>query len=324
MSDLVTIDDVRAAAEHIAGVAVRTPVVPCLWSPGLWLKPENLQPIGAFKVRGAVHAVACLAPDARAKGVVTHSSGNHGQALAFAARRFGVPCVVVMPDAAAGIKRKAVLALGAEVVVVPPAERESATRRLADERGLAIVPPFDDRNVIAGQGTVGLEIVSDLPSVECVLVPVGGGGLASGVASAVKALDPSVKVVGVEPELAADAEESLSAGKLVVWSPELTYRTVADGLRTHLSELTFAHLADRLDGIVTVTEEEILSTVGVLAVSARLVAEPSGAVAAAAWLHRRDELSSRFGVGDGPAVAVVSGGNIEPSLLATVVGAVAG
>ncbi len=255
MSDLVTIDDVRAAAEHIAGVAVRTPVVPCLWSPGLWLKPENLQPIGAFKVRGAVHAVACLAPDARANGVVTHSSGNHGQALAFAARRFGVPCVVVMPDAAAGIKRKAVLALGAEVVVVPPAERESATRRLAEERGLAIVPPFDDRNVIAGQGTVGLEIVSDLPSVECVLVPVGGGGLASGVASAVKALDPSVKVVGVEPELAADAEESLRAGKLVVWSPELTYRTVADGLRTHLSELTFAHLADRLDGIVTVTED---------------------------------------------------------------------
>lgn len=318
MSDLVTIDEVRAAAEHIAGVAVRTPVVPCLWSPGLWLKPENLQPVGAFKVRGAVHAVACLAPQVRANGVVTHSSGNHGQALAFAARRFEIPCVVVMPDVAASVKREAVLALGAEVVLVSPADRESTTMHLAEERGLAVVPPFDDRDVIAGQGTVGLEIVSDLPSVACVLVPVGGGGLASGVASAVKAMDPSVRVVGVEPELAADAEESLRSGKLVVWPTELTYRTEADGLRTHLSELTFAHLVDRLDGIVTVTESEILSTVGTLARSARLVAEPSGAVAAAAWLDRRDELRSRFGIADGPIVAVVSGGNIEPSLLAEI------
>jgi threonine dehydratase len=149
-----------------------------------------------------------------------------------------------------------------------------------------------------------------------VLVPVGGGGLAAGVATAVRARHPAARIVGVEPELAADAAESLAAGSLVMWPVEQTYRTIADGLRTHLSELTLAHLRARLDGIITVSEAEILSTVGVLARSARVVAEPSGAVAAAAWLHHRPELSERFGVTDGPAVAVVSGGNIDPTLLA--------
>jgi threonine dehydratase len=180
---------------------------------------------------------------------------------------------------------------------------------LVAERGLSPIPPFDHRDVIAGQGTVGLEIVEDLPGVEVVLVPVGGGGLASGVATAVKGLRPSALVIGVEPAEAADAQESLATGDLVAWPVEQTYRTIADGLRTQLSELTFAHLRARLDGIVTVSEEEILSTVGRLARSARLVVEPSGAVAAAAFLHHRDELPA------GATVAVLTGGNIGPELL---------
>jgi threonine dehydratase len=307
--DLISLDDVRAAAKNLEGVAVHTPLLPWIGHDGLWLKPESLQPIGAFKVRGAYHAVACLPAEERAAGVVTHSSGNHGQALAYAARAFGVPAVVVMPDVAAQVKIDATRALGAEVVLVPPAERLSRMRQLVAERGLNPVPPFDHRDVIAGQGTVGLEIVEDLPGLDVVLVPIGGGGLASGVATAVKALRPAAFVIGVEPAEAADAQESLATGDLVAWPVEQTYRTIADGLRTQLSELTFAHLRARLDGIVTVSEEEILSTVGRLARSARLVVEPSGAVAAAAFLHRRDELPA------GVTVAVLTGGNISPELL---------
>ncbi len=316
---LVTIDDVRAAAASIAGVAVRTPLLTTPSWPGLWLKPENLQPIGAFKIRGAMHALSRLPDSARANGVITHSSGNHGQALAFAAQRFGVPCVVVMPDVAPITKVEAVRALGAEVVLVQPAYREARTEELAGARGLVVIPPFDHHDVIAGQGTVGLEIMEDLPDAACVLVPVGGGGLASGVATAVKARRPSTRVVGVEPELAADALESLREGRVVRWPTEQTYRTSADGLRTQLSDLTLAHLRERLDGIMTVTEEEILATVGALARSARIVAEPSGAVAPAAWLHRWNEVRQRFDVADGPVVAVVTGGNMDPALLAELI-----
>jgi threonine dehydratase len=308
---MITIDDVRAAAKSITGVAVRTPLLPS-WAigPDLWLKPENLQPVGAFKVRGAVHALLSLPPEAQAAGVITHSSGNHGQALAYAARVVDAPVVVVIPEGAPTVKIAAIRALGAEIVVVAPAERESRTAELAAERGLTIIPPYDHRHIIAGQGTIGLEIVEDLPEVEVVLVPVGGGGLASGVATAVKALAPSAAVIGVEPALAADAADSLASGQLRPWTTEERYRTMADGLRTPLSELTFAHLRERLDGIVTVSEEEILTTVSLLARSARIVAEPSGAVATAAYLHHRGELPP------GRTVAVVSGGNIDPALLA--------
>lgn len=308
--ELVTLDDIRAAAKSVAGVAVRTPLLPCPWTDGLRIKPESLQPVGAFKLRGAYHAVSRLAADRRAAGVVTHSSGNHAQALAYAARDFGVPCVVVMPDVAPAIKIAATRALGAEVVLVPPAERVTAARRIAGERGLVQIPPFDDRDIIAGQGTVGLEIAEDLPDVGLVLVPVGGGGLASGVATAVKALCPGAAVIGVEPEYAADARESLAAGAVRPWPVEQTYRTVADGLRTSLSELTLAHLTARLDGIVTVTDREILDAVGLLARAARLVVEPSGAASVAAYLRHRAQLPP------GPAVAVLTGGNIDPALLA--------
>jgi threonine dehydratase len=312
--ELVELADVRRAARQVAGVAVRTPLLPAPWSDRLWLKPESLQPTGAFKLRGAYHAVARLPAARRAAGLVTHSSGNHGRALAYAARAFGVPCTVVMPGAAGVHKIEAVRALGAEVVIVPPDERDSRVRELVDQRGLRSVPPFDHPDVIAGQGTVGLEIVADLPDVEVVLVPVGGGGLAAGVATAVTALRPGARVIGVEPALAADARESWSAGVLRPWPVEQTYRTVADGLRTSLSELTLAHLRRRLAGIITVTEEEILDTTAAMLRQTRLVVEPSGAVAAAGYRFHRDELPA------GRTVAVVSGGNLDPALLRRLVG----
>lgn len=317
--ELVTLDEIRAAATGLEGVAVRTPLVGSPAVPRLLIKPESLQPTGAFKVRGAVHAVASLSDDARLAGVVTHSSGNHGQALAWAARHAGIACVVVMPDISPAVKVTAVRQLGADVELVPVARRLDRAQEIQQERGMAMVPPFDDPRIIAGQGTVGLEIVTDAPAAAAVLVPVGGGGLASGVSTAVKSLAPGTRVIGVEPALAADAAESLAAGQPVAWPVEQTVRTVADGLRTGLSPLTYAHLSKYLDGIVTVSEEEILSTVGSLPREFRVVAEPSGAVAPAAWLHHGPELVERFGLGDGPVVAIVSGGNLDPAVLAAAV-----
>ncbi|GAB3159976.1 threonine/serine dehydratase [Micromonospora sonneratiae] len=307
--DLVTLDHVRAAAADIADVVVRTPLLPCRWDERLLLKPESLQPVGSFKLRGATHAVARLSAEQRARGVVTHSSGNHGQALAYAARAAAAPCTVVIPENAPTVKIEQVRALDAEVVLVPPAERLTTAERIVTEQGRTMIPPYDDRRVIAGQGTVGLEIIEDLPEVEVVLVPVGGGGLASGVSTAIRAVRPSVAVIGVEPEYAADARQSLAAGEVVVWEPARTQRTSADGLRTSLSTLTFAHLRERLDGIVTVTEDEIAAAMARLAREARLVVEPSGAVAAAAHMFRGDELPT------GRTVAVVTGGNVDPARL---------
>ncbi|HEX5596441.1 MAG TPA: threonine/serine dehydratase [Micromonosporaceae bacterium] len=308
--DLVSVDDVRAAAADIAHVVVRTPLLSCPWDEGLFIKPENLQPVGSFKLRGATHAVAQLSAEQRARGVVTHSSGNHGQALAYAARVVGSPCTVVIPEGAPDVKIERVRALGAEVILVPAARRLAEAERIAAEQRRVLVPPFDDRRVIAGQGTIGLELVADLPDVEVVLVPVGGGGLAAGVATAVKALRPGVAVIGVEPAYAADARDSLAAGQVVVWDPARTYRTSADGLRTNLSPLTLRHLRELLDAIVTVTEAEIAAAMGRLVSQCRLVVEPSGAVATAARIFRADELPS------GRTVAVVSGGNVDPALLA--------
>lgn len=306
---LISLDDVRAAARNIAGVAVRTPLLPARWDGGLWLKPESLQPVGSFKLRGATHAVARLSAEQRARGVITHSSGNHGQALAYAARRAGARCVVVIPDVAPAVKIEQVRAFGAEVVLVPPPERLDAAQERAAKDGLALIPPYDHRDVIAGQGTLGLEIAEDMPDVDVVLVPVGGGGLASGVSTAITALLPHAKVIGVEPEFAADAQESLTKGELVTWPTELTYRTVADGVRTNLSELTFAHLRKRLDRIVTVTEDEIRAAMTQVVRETRLVVEPTGAVTAAARLFHAAELPT------GRTVAVVTGGNVDPQLL---------
>ncbi len=312
---LVGLEAIRRAADRLAGVTLRTPLV-AFGPPGsrTFLKAESLQPIGAFKLRGAYVAVAALGPEERARGVVTYSSGNHAQGVARAARLLGVRCVVVMPTDAPAIKRARVAADGAKIVIVGPAsdERRAVAERLAAEQGLAIIPPYDDDRIIAGQGTCGLEIAEDVPDLELVLVPVGGGGLASGVAAAVRALRPNARVVGVEPELAADARESLEQGRIVRWPAELVGRTIADGTRTQsLGERTFAHLAALLDGIVTVTEAEIAAGVRLAAEEARLVVEPSGALTIAALRYRARELGiDRL---SGTVVAVVSGGNVDPA-----------
>ncbi len=308
--ELVTVDDIRSASADITGQVLRTPLMRAPWDAELWLKPESLQPVGSFKLRGATHAVARLTAEQRSAGVVTHSSGNHGLALAHAAAAAGVPCRVVVPEGAPAVKVDRIRAYGVDVVTVPPPRRGAVARQIATETGAVLVPPFDDRRIIAGQGTIGLEIVADLPDVDVVLVPVGGGGLSSGVATAVRALRPAAAVIGVEPELAADTRDSLAAGSVVSWGEERTYRTCADGLRLPPSELTLAHLLGRLDGIVTVTEDEIRAALSRLVRDARLVVEPSAAVAVAARLFRRAELPA------GRTAAVVTGGNVEPAVLA--------
>ena len=311
---LVGLEDIRAAARRLEGVVLRTPLVP-YGRPGerTFLKAESLQSIGAFKIRGAYVAIASLTAGERARGVITYSSGNHAQGVARAARLLDTHAVVVMPDDAPALKRERVESDGAEIVVVGPASDERKTRAeaLATERGLAVIPPFDDDRIIAGQGTIGLEILQDLPSTGLVLVPVGGGGLASGVAAAIKGQRPDVRVVGIEPELAADARDSLRQGSIVRWSAADVSRTIADGTRTQaLGERTFAHLRAHLDGIITVSESEIAAGVRLVAERARLVAEPSGALPIAALAFHAAELDVDRGV---DIVAVVSGGNVDPA-----------
>jgi threonine dehydratase len=312
---LVGLDRIRAAAALLDGVAVRTPLVSFgRPSDRRFLKAESLQPIGAFKIRGAYVAIASLTPAERERGVITYSSGNHAQGVARAARLLGSRAVVVMPSDAPAIKRERVAADGAEIVVVGTAsdERQAVAERIATERGLAIIPPFDDDRVIAGQGTVGLEIAEALPDVAAVLVPIGGGGLASGVAAAVRALVPRARLIGVEPELAADAQQSLAEGRIVAWDAERTSRTIADGTRTQaIGRRTFAHLSRLLATIVTVSEAEIAAAVRLAAEESRLVVEPSGALSVAALGFRAAECELD-GL-DGPVVAVVSGGNVDPA-----------
>jgi cysteine synthase len=212
---LVTIDDIRAAAELIRPYVVRTPLVPAGWADDerpLWIKPESLQQVGAFKVRGAFNAIANLDESVRTRGVVAYSSGNHAQAVAYAAAIYGVPASIVMPEETPTIKVAATRGHGAEVVLCGAGEREKVAAQLVEQTGGVLVPPFDHRDVIAGQGTVGLEIAEDLPAVDTVLVPVSGGGLASGIGTAIKALCPDARVFGVEPELAADTAEGLRLG----------------------------------------------------------------------------------------------------------------
>ena len=317
MQPLVSIDEIRAAAAALSGVAVRTPLVPFPGAdPPLLVKPESLQPTGAFKLRGAYAAVAALPAAARQRGVVAHSSGNHGQAVAYAAALLGMPAVIVVPQNAAPVKVAAIRALGAEIVISQAtlAARLSATRDVAMQRGAVSIPPFDDRRVIAGQGTVGLEIAADCPQVDLVVVPVGGGGLISGVAAAIRALCPDAVVVGVEPELAADARDSLHEGRQVAWPPGATQRTIADALRVdQVGALPLRHLLEYVDDIVTVTEDEIRAAVRRLALEGRMIAEPGGAVAVAACLFRRKELPPAA-----TTVAVLSGGNIDPALLLSI------
>jgi len=279
----------------------------------LYLKPENLQPIGAFKLRGAYNKIASLSPEERGLGVIAYSSGNHAQGVAYAARALGVRAAIVMPERAPALKREATAAMGAELVLVGPGsdERKDKAEALAREHGYILIPPYNDHQIIAGQGTIGLEILEDLPEVETVIAPVGGGGMISGVATAVKESKSSVHVIGVEPELAADAQASLRAGKVVQFAAAEVTRTSADGLATQsIGDLNFEHIHKYVDDIVTVSEDEIRETMRLLAADPKTIAEPSGAVAVAAFLFHRDELP-RTRVN----VAIISGGNVAPEML---------
>jgi threonine dehydratase len=326
---LVTLDDIRAAATRIRGVARRTPVLDVTIRrggsldppdrsdppdrrdpPALTLKCENLQPSGAFKVRGACNMVAQLQPAARAAGVITYSSGNHGQAVALVARSFGIPAVVVMPETAPRVKVDGVQRFGAEVIVAgtTSADRQTRAEAVAAERGMTIVPPFDHPWIIAGAGTVGLEILEQCPHAATIFVPMGGGGQISGVSTAVKGMRGGVRVVGVEPAGAARMSASLAASRPVTLERATS---VADGLLTlRPGDLTFAHVKAFVDEVVTVDDDAMIDAVRWLFHEAHLVAEPSGAAAVAAALRARVP----------GAVAVVSGGNVDPVAYASYIG----
>jgi threonine dehydratase len=317
---LLTLAAFREAQVRIRGVAAHTPLVR-LFIPGfdaaeVYIKAEGLQPIGSFKLRGAYNKIAQLSPEQRSHGVITYSSGNHAQGVAYAARALGLKAVIVMPSNAPEVKKRATAALGAEIVEVGPAssDRKAKAEELEAAHGYVMIPPYDDEQIIAGQGTCGLEILEDLPDVDLVLSPVSGGGLLSGVATAIKLSNDAVRVIGVEPELAADAQESFRSHQLVTWPADMTTRTMCDGLRTQsLGERNFDHIRTYVDDIVTVTEAEIRSAMRTLFYSARLTPEPSGACSAAAILFHREELLPFRKV-----VVVMSGGNVEPGVLKSV------
>jgi len=306
-TSLVSLDDVRAAATRITGVARRTPVIEVGGTngkPAFRVKCENLQPAGAFKIRGAYNMLAQLSPDARAAGVITYSSGNHGQAVALAAQLLGVTAVVVMPETAPRVKVDGAERLGAEVLFAGTTvlDRKSRAESEAASRRLTMVPPFDHPWIIAGQGTCGLEILEQRPSVTVVYVPIGGGGLISGIAVAVKALRPTVRVVGVEPAGAPKMTASRAAGHPVTLPKTAS---IADGLvAVRPGDLTFAHVQALVDDVLTVDDGEIAFAVKWLFDNAKVVAEPSGAASVAAVLRDRPAGED--------VVAVLSGGNVPP------------
>jgi threonine dehydratase len=313
---LIGLQDLHCAQSRLRGITTRTRLIEFHHAGRtrrLYLKPENQQPIGAFKLRGAYNKIASLSEDERKRGVISYSSGNHAQGVAYAARALQVKAVIVMPNNAPAIKREATAALGAEIVLVGPGstERQLKAEELAAQHGYVIVPPYNDEKIIAGQGTIGLEILEDLPGVEAVFSPVGGGGLISGVAAAIKLTKPEVQVIGVEPELAADAQASLHAGKIVQFPAEQVSRTIADGLRTQsVGAINFEHMQCFVDAIVTVSEDEIRHALKLLIVNPETVAEPSGAVATAGFLFHADQFPETE-----LNVAIISGGNIEPQML---------
>lgn len=303
-----TIDDVRAAARRIEGRVHRTPLL-CSrtfddrLAARVVFKCENLQKVGAFKARGAVNAVLQLDDDEASRGVVTHSSGNHAAALAYAAGLRGVRCVVVMPDDAPRIKVAAVRGYGAEIVFCPRAERNATCERVVADRGLTFIHPFTDPRIIAGQATAALELIEDAGDLDLVVAPVGGGGLLAGTAIAVAALLPNARIWGAEPHAADDAFRSFAAGRLEpARGPS---GTIADGLMTELGEINFRLLRERGVRVVTVTEDEIVDAARFVVERMKLVIEPSAATAPAALLRSADEVAGlRIGV-------ILSGGNTD-------------
>ncbi len=310
--ETIDIESVREASRRIAGYVRQSPLV-AMTPTGILLKAESLHPVGAFKIRGAFNALLSMHDRDRRHGVVAHSSGNHAQAVAYAAHVLGMPCAVVMPDNAPVVKISATRRWGAEIHLVPPSERVAACQTLGRARGAAIIEPFDSPAIMAGTGTIALEILEQQPAVQAVLAPVSGGGLLGGIAAAAKQSRASVRIIGVEPEMADDAAQSFRAGARVAISSADAQRTMADGLRVpQLGALPWANIRAFVDDIVTVSEDEIRRAMCLIASEARLVAEPSGAVALAGAL--------KLGCPAETTVAILSGGNVDPALYAAVIG----
>jgi threonine dehydratase/serine racemase len=310
----ITLDDVRAAAARIAPFAHRTPVITSatfdtLSGRSLFFKCENLQRVGAFKFRGACNAIARLSDAEARAGVVTHSSGNHAQALALAARIRGIPAYIVMPRTAPAVKRAAVEGYGGRVIVCEPtlADREATAARACAETGAVLIPPYNHPDVMAGQGTAALELLEEIPDLDAVMTPIGGGGLMSGVAVTTRALRPAARIFGAEPENANDAARGKAAG---VWQDQAPPKTVADGLMTTLGTLTWPIVRDVVDAVFLVTEAEIIETTKRFWERTKLIIEPSSAVPVAAVLsaafraHPLTQGVQRIGI-------VLSGGNVD-------------
>jgi threonine dehydratase len=303
------LDDIRAAAARIRDHVHRTPVFTCatldaLSGARLFFKCENLQRVGAFKLRGAMNAVLSLGREEAARGVATHSSGNHAQALAWAARVRGIPAFIVMPTSAPAVKRRAVAGYGAEIIPCEPtlAAREEALRAVVARTGAAFIPPYDDDRIIAGQGTAALELIEDAPDLDWVLCPVGGGGLLAGTALAVTGLVPGARVVGAEPAGADDAARSLAAGRRL---PAESPRSICDGLLTSLGERNFPIIQRLVHAVWTVTDAEVVSAMRLVFERMKLVVEPSAVAGLAAALGHADELAGRrVGI-------ILSGGNVD-------------
>jgi threonine dehydratase len=308
-----TLADVRAAHERIRPFVHRTPVLTCsainaLTNARVFFKCENFQKVGAFKIRGATNAVQSLSDEAAARGVVTHSSGNHAAALALAAHRRGIPAYIVMPSNAPPNKREAVAGYGGRITFCEPTQmaRESTCAELVRQTRATLVHPYDDDAVIAGQGTAALELLEEVPDLDAILAPVGGGGLLSGTLIAAKGVRPGIQVIGCEPALADDAASSLKEGHIVPARPPVT---IADGLRTSLGERTFPIIRERVDTIALAQESEILAALRMMLERMKIVVEPSSAVPLAALLTRPLDLTGkRVGI-------IVSGGNLDVSKL---------
>lgn len=306
-----TFADVRAASDRLRGLVHRTPVLTCatldrLAGRSLHFKCEQFQKVGAFKFRGAVNAVKKLTSDQARRGVITHSSGNHAQALALAARLHGIAATIVMPSNAPAVKRQAVEDYWARVVPCEPTleARETTVARIQGETGAVLIPPYNHADVIAGQGTVALELLEDVPDLDAIVAPIGGGGLVSGICLGAKGINPGIRIYAAEPLGADDAARSKAAGSLL---PQTGPRTIADGLLTSLGDLTWPFVRDQVEQVVTVTEEEIRAAWRLLAERAKLLVEPSAAVALAAVLTE----GFRGMAGLGRVGVVLSGGNVQ-------------
>ena len=304
-----TLTDIRAAAERIRPYAHRTPVLTCQSldekvGAQVFLKCENFQKVGAFKFRGACNAVYSLTDEEAARGVSTHSSGNHAQALALAARMRGIPAYIVMPSNAPQVKKDAVAGYGGQITFCEPtlAARESTLARIVAETGAEVVHPYNDVRVIAGQGTATLELLEEVPDLDVVIAPVGGGGLLSGTSIAAKGLDPRIRVIAGEPEMADDAWRSMQADRII---PSENPKTIADGLLTSLGTLTFPIVRENVEQIVTVSEAGIVASMKFIWERAKIIIEPSSAVAVGVLWERNIDLTGlKVGV-------ILSGGNVD-------------